>query len=158
MKAVKLIVLATLAAGSIQLNAESITGKAKFHDGDSVRIGDARIRLNGIDAPELKQQCNRWDGTKWWCGRHSVNALRKMVGQKDVKCDITGSDRYGRLLAYCYVGGESINKWMVENGWALAYRKYSMKYVAAEKKAVAYASGIHDGTFTKPWDWRKSRK
>ena len=49
----------------------------------------------------------------------------------------------------------NINDWMIRNGFAVAYRKYSKKYVAQENFARREKLGLWSGTFEMPWDWRK---
>ena len=49
----------------------------------------------------------------------------------------------------------NINKWMVSNGYAVAYKKYSKKFVAQENIAKKEKLGLWAGTFEMPWEWRK---
>ena len=72
----------------------------------------------GIDAPELHQTCTAY-GQPWACGRTSAEWLREHLNGRQVECVGHARDRYGRLLAVCYVGGESINERIVREGWAL---------------------------------------
>ena len=65
------------------------------------------------------------------------------------------SRSYERLLAVCYVGGDSINERLVTEGWALDYRKYSSDYLQAEADAKRAGAGIWRGEFTPPWEWRQ---
>ena len=60
-------------------------------------------------------------------------------------------------VAVCYVGSLNINEQMVVDGWALAYRRYSMDYVRAEKFAKSRREGMWRGEFVPPWEWRQSR-
>jgi len=106
-----------------------ITGKARVVDGDTIWISETKIRLHGIDAPEMKQTCRTSKGNQ--------------------------QDRYKRLLAVCYVGPFNINEQMVTDGWALAYRKYSTDYVRAETFAKARREGLWRGEFVPPWEWRR---
>ena len=96
-----------------------VTGTARIVDGDTIWIGDTKIRLHGIDAPEAKQLCYR-DNQPWRCGEDATEALRRLIGNNPVRCEDQGSDRYGRMIGRCYVQGEDIEAWMVLNGWALA--------------------------------------
>ena len=72
-------------------------------------------------------------------------------------CKPKDTDRYGRIVAVCYMaeGQIDINGLMVEQGWALAYRKYSEDYVGQEAKAKALGQGIWRGEFMEPWEWRR---
>jgi endonuclease YncB( thermonuclease family) len=133
---------------------ESLTGIPTVTDGDTIRIGNTRIRLHGIDAPETNQICER-NGKKWRCGREATKALRTVIGEKSVSCSKRDIDRYGRVVAVCRAGSINLNAWMVENGWAVAYRRYSRDYIADEQGAKASRHGMWSGKFIMPWDWRK---
>lgn len=123
-------------------------------DGDTLVINGKRIRLHGIDAPETDQEC-RQDGSFWLCGKEATSQLRKRIGTQAVRCTQKDKDRYGRIVAVCTLDGEDLNSWMVAQGWALAYRKYSEDYVDEEAKAKASELGIWGSEFVAPWDWRK---
>lgn len=64
-----------------------------------------------------------------------------------------GRDRYKRIIARCTVAGEDLEKWMVANDLALAYRRYSTEYVAQEQAAQAARVGLWRGEFVPPWEW-----
>lgn len=148
-----ILVLGLPAAGQT-----AITGKASVIDGDTLDIRGARIRLLGIDAPEGRQVCTRSNGAVWQCGDASSQALERYLGQAPVRCEPTGHDRFNRTLATCFKGTEDINGWMVANGWAVAFRRYSLAYVAAEDRARVAKSGLWSGTFQMPWDWRAAKR
>ena len=133
-----------------------VAGIPKVTDGDSIRIGDVRIRLFGIDAPESRQKCS-YQGEEWRCGWESTNALANIIGQHWVTCLKRSSDRYGRVVAICKVGPIDLSAWMVVNGWALAYKRYSKDYVDEEEIARTRRKGVWRGHFMKPWEWRRSR-
>jgi hypothetical protein len=71
-----------------------------------------------------------------------------------VTCDVTGRDRYDRALGICYAGPAEINSDMVRSGWALAFRRYSDRYVTEESEAERRGIGMWAGSFEMPWDWR----
>lgn len=137
--------------------SDAPAGRAKVHDGDSIRIDDYKIRLEGIDAPELKQRCGRKKNSTP-CGIEARDALRGLVKGKTVRCTVTGKDRYKRLLAHCWAGEVNINGWMVSQGHALAYRAYTPRYVPEEVQARVQRKGIHNGYFQEPWEWRKDKR
>ena len=129
-----------------------LKGRADAVDGDTLRMGDVRVRLWGIDAPERKQSCVA-EGLEWDCGLLAMAALRSRA--TDVTCREKGRDGYGRVLAVCFERGDDVNAWMVSEGWALAYRRFSEDYVSQEETAKAARKGIHRGRFVAPWDWRR---
>ncbi len=77
-----------------------------------------RIRLYGIDALEARQNCRK-GGVIWPCGLEAKTALRLMVEDRDVVCKERDRDRYGRVVAVCFVEGQDINAALVRQGWAL---------------------------------------
>lgn len=119
------------------------------HDGDTVRLADGqRVRLWGIDAPELKQPF----------GRESRDHLAHMVEGRTVRLQGHGEDRYGRLLAVVWVGEHSANEDLLRAGLAWWYRKYTPdeKHYA---QLEAEARGRHVGLWAQrtplaPWDFR----
>ena len=134
-----------------------IAGMARIIDGDTIDIAGQRIRLHGIDAPETKQTC-RAEGRTYRCGRDATSALEARIGQHPVTCHRKDTDRYGRAVAVCWIGAENLNAWMVWQGWAVAYRRFSKDYVAAENDARKARRGIWKGTFIAPWDWRRGKR
>ena len=132
-----------------------ITGKPRIVDGDTIHIGDTKIRLHGIDAPEMKQTCRTSEGKEQMCGVLAKQALERLVKGQDVTCKGDTRDRYKRLIAVCYVGSLNINEQMVTDGWAMAYRKYSKDYMRAETFAKSRREGLWRGTFVPPWEWRR---
>lgn len=145
--------LSVLPDGAVAAN-NTISGTASVIDGDTIEIHGARIRLHAIDAVEGRQRCRLPDGSVWRCGRDASFALANRIGRAPVTCEIRDIDRYGRYVGVCFQKGEDLNDWMVRNGWALAYRRYGMDYVRAEKEARAAAIGIWASEFIAPWDWR----
>jgi hypothetical protein len=129
----KFLVAIFLLASPVLAQAADITGVAKVRDGDQVAIGNTRIRLGGIDAPSSDQLCLNTKGERWTCG-------------------------VGRTVARCEVGGEDIQKWLVQSGWALAYTRLSHDYEADEKAAREAKAGMWQGAFIAPWDWRVRNK
>lgn len=65
-------------------------------------------------------------------------------------------DRYGRRVARCRVNGHDLNGLMVSEGHAVAYRRYSRRYVGEEKTARNADRGVWGTQFEMPWDWRRS--
>ena len=135
-----------------------ITGKPRVIDGDTIEIAGERIRLHGIDAPEAKQTCLDENGKMWRCGQNATFALANLIQNNWITCKGNERDRYGRLIAVCYAGPYDLNAMIVQRGWALAYRRYSMDYVDEEADAKAHKDGLWRGEFVPPWEWRKGRR
>ena len=134
-----------------------VTGSATIIDGDTLVVASERVRLQGIDAPESRQSC-MLSGVDWPCGQNATRALTSVTNGKVVTCKGNRRDRYGRLVAICYVGADDLNARMVRDGWALAYRRYGSDYVSQEGEARSAGSGIWQGQFIEPWDWRRQSR
>ena len=124
-------------------------------DGDTIRLGDVKIRFSGIDAPEINQTCIASEG-KVACGKISRDLLIEKVTNNKISCTDEGKDFYGRVLGECFVNGESLSSYLVREGFAFAYRKYSNKYIEDEEYAKLNKFGIWSMEFQYPWDYRKS--
>ena len=148
------------------VKSEVISGNAFIIDGDTIRINNKKIRLHGIDAPEIKQLCQKVFLSIFFisfeknykCGELSKKKLENYIKNNIIRCKIEGIDRYKRILGTCYKNTININSRMVRNGYAVAYKKYSKKYLTAEKEARKDELGLWKGTFEMPWDWRKNDK
>ncbi len=135
----------------------ALTGPARIIDGDTLEVRGMRVRLHGIDAPESAQRC--LSAAQFWpCGQDASRALAGRIGAQPVACEERDRDRYGRIVAVCRVAGEDVNAWMVSEGWAFAYRTYSLRYVADEIAARAADRGIWRGRVVAPWDWRRGER
>jgi endonuclease YncB( thermonuclease family) len=117
------------------LSAAELAGTPSIVDADTVYLGMDKIRLRGIDAPETDQVCLDSRGQKSSCGVEAKVRLQEHTGGRRWICQVAGRDRYGRNLGTCFVDGEDVSRWLVRNGWALAFRRYSMAYVADEEYA-----------------------
>lgn len=133
-------------------------GTATIVSGDTLKIDKNRFRLHAIDAPENKQQCLTGLNVEYACGELAYQALVDKIDGKPVRCVKKGNDRYGRIIAVCYLGKEDLNAWMVKNGYAVAYPQYGKDYVPLEKEAKENKTGIWAGRFEIPSEWRKSKR
>ena len=124
-------------------------------DGDTIRLGDVKIRFSGIDAPEINQTCVASEG-KVACGKISRDLLIEKVTNNKISCTDEGKDFYGRVLGECFVNGESLSSYLVREGFAFAYRKYSNKYIEDEEYAKFNKLGMWSMEFKYPWDYRKN--
>lgn len=137
--------------------AADLSGPARVIDGDTLDVGGTRVRLHGVDAPEAAQSC--FTGAAGWpCGRRATQALAALLDGGLVACAERDRDRYGRVVAVCRRDGLDVNGWLVAEGWAVAYRRYSDAYVELEAAARAAGRGIWAGEFVMPWDWRRGER
>jgi endonuclease YncB( thermonuclease family) len=152
------ILLATAILGALlvvvarfdRVAERSISGQARIADGDSLSLDGERIRLRGIDAPELAQRCEK-AGSDYACGTKAREALVALVSGRPVTCIGWERDRYDRLLAACSAGGVELNRQLVLSGWAVAYGDFA----AEEASAREAGRGLWSGTFERPQGWRK---
>ena len=150
-----LLALAALALGAEAacVPQERISGRAEVTDGDSLEIGETRLRLFGVDAVEGRQSCTR-DGRAWPCGDEAARKLRSLIGDRTVTCTKRDVDNYGRTVAVCRSGSTDLGAEMVRAGFATAYRRYSNDYVDEENAARSAHRGIWAGEFTNPESYR----
>ena len=149
---ISLIILFVL---SLNVVASEISGIPRITDGDTIKILNKRIRLQGIDTPEKKQICIK-NSKEYKCGQEATNALKKKIEGKLVTCKVQDNlDRYKRYIGICFLGNIDLNKWMVRNGYAVAYRRYSEDYIEDEKYAKKNKIGLWSSNFIYPEKWRK---
>ena len=132
-----------------------LAGTAQVIDGDTISIGDTRIRLWGIDAPEREQTCAGKNGDTDECGRDAAAVLRELTRGCCVGCAEQGHDQYRRVVAVCRTESSELNAAMVRRGWAVDYAHYSGgRYRSEEQQARREGLGIWAGRFELPWEWR----
>lgn len=129
-------------------------GAATVIDGDTLHLGTARVRLYGIDAPEIAQWCKDQRGREWACGEAAKSALEKLLAGKSVECHGRGQDDYGRLLAVCTADGREFNASLVKQALAWAFVRYSKAYAGLEQEAKSARRGVFAADNTPPWDFR----
>ena len=137
---------------------EILSGPVRVIDADTLDVDGTRVRLFGIDAVEKNQMCQDRAGEDWPCGRQATEKLAAALDGQTVRCQVQDTDRYGRAVSVCEAGGKDINHWVVGNGWAVAYTRYSRDYEQAEAEARAEKAGIFAGSFVPPEDWRRQRR
>ncbi|KGD94457.1 MULTISPECIES: thermonuclease family protein [Rhizobium/Agrobacterium group] len=122
-------------------------------DGDTLSAGSERLRLNGIDAPELRQTCEDGRGMTWACGDEARRLLARLAADPGTECLGRERDRYRRLLVRCHAGTSNINAALVRQGLAIASGRYAEEQAAARRER----RGLWAGQFEDPRDWRTSR-
>ena len=135
-----------------------IAGAARVVDGDTLEVRGEKLRLQGIDAPEMAQTCEA-NGRPVACGKLAASHLSELIGSRPLDCAIEGKDRYGRGLARCRAEGRDIAETMTRDGWAVSDRRYSDgRYHGAEAAAKAGRRGIWAMKFEDPAEWRARRR
>lgn len=143
-------VVACLLALAALLRERRIEGSAFAVDGDTLIVEGRRIRLRGLDAPEIGQSCER-GGIAYRCGEEARAAIRAFIAGEPVACAAQGRDRYGRDLATCRVRGEDIGARLVRSGQAVSFGAYGEE----EREAREARRGIWAGSFEQPQAWRR---
>ena len=134
----------------------TLAGPAVVVDGDTLHVAGERVRLFGVDAPEMSQMCDA-GASKVPCGRRAFQWLNSRVQGRTLQCSAVDKDRYGRVVARCRIDGVDLGQTLVEAGWATAYRKYSLQYVDAEERARKARRGIWALGFQRPEAYRRAR-
>jgi endonuclease YncB( thermonuclease family) len=142
-----------------------VEGRPRVVDGDTLVFEDRqgqkeRVRMLGIDAPESKQMCTNKDGKDYACGVEAKAYLQAIIGDDPVQCLAAKRDQYNRVLGVCFDErtGKELNEAMVVGGEAVAYVQFSKAYVTDEVQASSDHKGLWQGTFQKPWEYRKMKR
>ena len=151
---VVLVAIALIAGAVTWLQAPDaqLSGRAEAVDGDTLRIGSARIRLIGLDAVELDQTCTNARGEEWGCGFAARAFVADALKGREADCTRDGRDRYGRVLAKCGAGQGDLGDAIVRAGWATADLEYGLALLDARTNS----RGIWSGKFDDPAEWRRS--
>ena len=156
-KLLAILVLGYLLVGCTTIETKKVKSDSiKIVDGDTIVLNGEKIRFSGIDTPELKQTCMQGD-QEVACGMSAKLLLVKKIGNKTPKCISEGKDYFKRILAECFVNGESLSSFLVRSGYAFAFRKYSKKFVEDEEFAKENKLGLWSMTVQYPWDYRKNK-
>ena len=125
-------------------------------DGDSFTVGKRKLRLEGIDAPELHQMCADEKGAEWPCGRSARAALETFLLAPGLSCVAEVQDRYARSVANCRSSSvPDIAAALVRAGMAVSHEFSGMReYGEEEDTAGTEKRGIWQGAFQRPDAWR----
>ena len=127
-------------------------------DGDTIDVGGTRVRVHGIDAPEVGQPCTSDVLGTYDCGAFVRDEVARRYNGQRATCAEIDRDRYGRSVAKCFVNGQDIGEDIVLDGLARAYREYSMDYDLAEKSAQVSETGLWSSAMQNPADYRAARR
>lgn len=145
-----MLAVAAFVAAALDRPPPPVSGSARASDGDSLRLGPDRIRLLGLDAPELSQGCTDAAGSAWSCGRAARDRMAQLLAAGPADCRPEDIDQYDRLLATCLVAGVDLGATMVAEGLAVAAGRYWEEEAAARRDRL----GIWAGDFDAPRNWR----
>lgn len=140
--------------------AQEVAGRPQVIDAGTLDFSGRRLRLHGIDAPDLTQTC-RVAGQPWTCGRDARWAAINRIHPHWVSCHERGRDPEGAELAVCFLAGfgqHELNVWLVAQGWALAAPGAPEAYAAAQAAAQAAGRGLWRGEFVRPGAWRNGKR
>ena len=152
---VKTVALATLGSILITISEQGqVKGTAKAIKGDVIEIDRQRIKLYGIEAPELEQLCYI-KSKPWHCGLAAKQRLAKKIADKSLTCLKREQKKDNMPLAECFVEKENLNAWLVGQGWAIADRQDSRNFISHEIIAQRNLKGIYQSEFLKPSLWRE---
>lgn len=149
------LMVAMFLFGLSSASAQDFAGQAVVTDGDTIEMHGTRIRLWGIDAVESKQLC--WDAQSRAhpCGRIAANALAEFIARRVVSCLQILTDRDGRPIATCSIGNKDIGEWLVREGYAIDYPKYSKgAYAEAQDLARENDAGLWQMSWQYPENYR----
>lgn len=139
------------------LGAADVVGTVRVIDADTIDVGDTRIRLHAIDAPEMDQNCETEHGVAFACGKWATAQVQARFEGAQARCVPRDVDRYGRVVAQCRVAGQDMGEVIVSEGWAFAFRRYGMEYDLAEKGAFVTDRGLHGLRVQSPAQFRAAR-
>ncbi|MBD8907213.1 thermonuclease family protein [Methylorubrum zatmanii] len=134
----------------------TVSGAATVIDGATLAIGGQRLRLHGIDAPDLDQTCFDARERGYACGRVAAEALAARIAGGTVACEARATMADGTATALCRLGADDLAAWMVGNGYAVADRG-SATYLAEDQRAWGRRLGLWAGVFELPGDRRRLR-
>ena len=155
--AISLFIALGLSPAPLASEPVTIQGPARVLDGDTLEIGPVLVRLNGIDAPEVTQTCDRKGGGRWRCGKAASEHLAGLTENRQVVCDALDRDPYGRIISRCTVDGVELAGAMIDAGLAWAFLEYSDLYVSRQAAVAAKDSGIWQAPTQTPWDYRADK-
>jgi endonuclease YncB( thermonuclease family) len=143
-----------------EADPSKLEGRAVVVSGDTLRVAGTLIVLDGIEAPEATQYCQRTSGQhtsgKWRCGVAAKDALASLVRGRRISCDIVG-DGEGAKRARCYSRSNDIAQQLVRDGNVFANGGFLSRYASYESEAQTDKIGLWAGNADRPQDYRDKR-
>lgn len=149
-----LILFNILALSAFADSRAAIVGSITVVDGETLEIQNQRVKLWGVDAPDLDQICRDGQGVAYNCGKEAASVLSHWLGElQPVQCEPRGNDNTGNIIAICYTStGDDIAGWMVRNGYAIDWPKYSNGFYAVPQNEARQAkNGVWQHNDAEPW-------
>lgn len=148
-----------LCAALLLLASAAHALEVEVTDGDTFILNGQTIRLWGLDAPDLTQECRR-GGRAWYPGPNSAEALKDVLSKMtELSCETRDVDRQGRSVATCYGNGQDVGNVLVRAGHAFDFFEYSKGfYLPAEMKAKSEQLGVWAGECEDPWRYRRQNR
>lgn len=141
----------TMAALGGAWAGDSVSGKVRVLNGDTLIVGGQVVGLYGVVAPGLKQSCLNAKAQSYACGTVAAKALAAHLRDATVTCRIRETDSYGRAISVCLRDKEDLSAWLAEKGLAMADRRTGQAaYVGAETLAWGKRLGLWAGSFEDP--------
>lgn len=156
-KRISILLRGWLIAIAIGFAVPTVAAEIHVIDGDTISIDGIHYRLHGIDAPEAGQRCKDGKGGTWRCGDEATRHLEHLIGNAVPDCDYRGTDDFDRIISVCTVNGLELNRSMVADGYAWAFRRFSEDYADDEDEAVARGTEIWQATTQTAWDYRAAK-
>ena len=135
-----------------------ISGRINVIHAHLFKIGNRYIRLYGVDAPDNDQLCSNANGSSYNCGEQAASWVRNWIDNNVIECYLFKVDPNGVDIGTCLWGKYDIGAGLVGAGWGIANEKETSIYKPYEAKAKSEFSGLWQGTFYLPEDWRDIKR
>ncbi|MDD4556039.1 MAG: thermonuclease family protein [Alphaproteobacteria bacterium] len=136
-------------------NLPVVYGFPKVINGDTIALNGRYFKLFGVDAPESNQTCADKQGRSYHCGKQAAAWLSSWITNNEIECRVMKKDARGNMVGICSLGQYDIGAALVNAGWAVADVSATDIYYSYEQQAQMNKTGLWQGRFYKPADWRK---
>jgi endonuclease YncB( thermonuclease family) len=135
-----------------------LEGKVHVGDGHSLLVGNDPVRLNGIEAPGLKQMCFTMSGAAWRCGQAAAGRLKALAEGRKATCWVDAPAGEGAAATCTVQGIADLGRQIVEEGMAVTNQHSPEVYEVVQSQAKHDKAGLWVGTFDSPATWRKKNR